>query len=382
MGLRKKQSSLSEISLGDVAYRYIDAMFGLFGQLYLIAFSAIYYAVQYEFLVHLGIGQQELLTYLSLLSVVVLLVSRYSRWTFPVLIEDSLLVAFVWILLGNLLHAGNDTCICCAEATACFWQYNQIFFSFLCVALMFLSFLFDARHYVAAILFKTAAILLLLLVPIVPITCNQFLFNELGISLLKLLLFVVIWFVQRRLRLMEKALANEYLKTIALLRSYAQYRLLFEGTTTTTEEEDDDLSIPVNLFRHLDELLWRVDEYKKKRRRHGARRAGGGGEQDCEFDIQLGALFKVYDIHKDTGEQRGFFSWKNRHYDNTLLFVLDLSSTIWILTICPLFLFFVAVQFLLLFYNLSRTLQELRAVDKNVKFMEAVQDRRLSRRPV
>lgn len=341
----------AELGLADVSYHYVHIALGFFGQAYVVLFVSLYYAIHTE----LSVGEQELLTYSSLVSLVVLFFSRHTQWTAPVLIEDALIVAVVWILLGNLLHAATD-CICCPEAQACFWQNNHALFSVLCVALMFVSFLFQAANLAAAIFFRLTTVALLLVVPIVPVSCNQFLFNELGVSTLKLLLFVTLWYLQRRLRLCETALANAYTRAMALVRDH------YDGLPPpqTYCGGGGDLSVPLHLFRSLDELMVRVKEHRQRRQRQRTLR---------ELDIQLESLTRIYEIHLQCRDA-AWFSWKTRSYDASLLFVFDLAGTVWILVVCPWFLLFIGVQVPLLFCSLWRTLDELRVVSKYVKFMQ------------
>lgn len=345
---------MSLLTLADVSYQYVHIALGLSGQAYIVLFVSLFYAIQAEFELA---APQQVLTYASLVSLVLLFFSRYTQWSAPVLIEDALIVAFLWILLGNLLHAATD-CICCPEAQACFWQNNRVLFSLLCVALMLLSFLFQASNLIAATLFKLSTVTLLLAVPIIPVSCNQFLFNDLGISTLKLMLFITLWYLQRRLRLCEQALAQAYASAMAVVRDH--YDSLPPPQTYQGGSRDSDLSVPLQLFRSLDELMGRVKEYRARRKRQQQRLR--------EFDIQLESLTRIYEIHLHCC-QTSWFSWKSRSYDASLLFVFDLSATLWILVVCPWFLLLIALQFPLLFYGLWRTLEELRAVTKFLKFM-------------
>ncbi len=366
------------LTYSDVSCRYVHVLFGLAGQLYLIVFATLYWALEYEFQTQLGISPQQLLTYLSLFSLLVLFLSRHAAWSFPIAIEDGLIVAFFWVLLSSLV---TTDCACCASPTPdCFWQQNQVLYSMLCVALMLFSFVFDARLFLLSVLFKGVAVALLLVVPLVPISCNQFNLSDVGLVVLKFSLFVLTWFLQRRQRLTEALLSNEYLKSMAILRGYALYKRLFEykgdkgraekrAAADAAEWASEDMQIPVHLFTRLERLEYDAQQYLKQAPQQ---QREGREDRPVAFQMQLRRLIELARLNRAQRPLNRFFSWKNRHYEQRLLFILDLAGTVWILTVCDWFLFFIALQLLVVYWRIGANMRELRDVIKQVSLMDYI----------
>ena len=88
--------------------------------------------------------------------------------------------------------------------------------------------------------------------------------------------------------------------------------------------------------------------------------------------MQTRKLSELCRVHRDQRSLNRFFSWKNRHYDTRLLFLLDLAGTVWILTVCDWFLFFIALQLLVVYYRIACNMRELRQVTKLLKIMDYV----------
>ena len=375
------------LKFSDITNRFSPILFGFFAQLYILISVSLYYLLEYEFNLHLGITRQQLITYYSLFSIVLLVALRYQSLTAPIIIEDALIIIFFWLLLGNLLLVD---CQCCAtgdpNSLSCFWQNNQLFYSILCLVLMFLSFLFNSTNYYLSIIIKILGMILLLFLPVIPITCNQFLLQTLDINIIKLSLFIIMWLIYRRLRLTEIVISNEYMKSVAILKSYSHYKSIFESSSSSSSSnkknydieqgEDEgsliiDYTIPSNLFSEIIRHGVLTDNHV----------ADGGGinkkknkpttATSATFEVQLTNFQEVCRIHRHHSERR-YFSWKNRYYDTQLLFILDLASTIWILTVCPLYLFFIAIQFVVLLYNITETTTELRSLEKKISFMDYI----------
>lgn len=378
------------LKFSDITNQYSPIIFGFVAQLYVLISVTLYYLLEYEFNIHLGVTRQQLITYYSLFSIIILICLRQQTFTSPIIIEDALIVIFFWLLLGNLLVID---CQCCSSgdpnSLSCFWQNNQLLYSLLCLTLMFISFLFNSTNYYLSIIIKTIGLILLLFVPVVPITCNQFLLQTADINIIKISLFITIWLIYRRLRLTEIVISNEYMKSIAILRSYSEYKSIFENTTTTTTtrttkkkinttRRDDgdedyhsdtestkiiDYTIPSNLFIEVDRHSSLASDHVNKNKKKT------GNEQKPKFEIQLENFLQIYKIHRLHYDNR-YFSWKNRYYDTQLLFILDLASTIWILTVCPLYLFFIAIQFVVVIYNIAETNTELHSLELKVGYMD------------
>jgi hypothetical protein len=377
------------LKFSDITNQYSPIMFGFAAQLYVIVSTSLYYLLEHEFMQHLGLTRQQLITYYSLFSIILLFCIRHQTWTTPIVIEDALIVIFFWLLLGNLIYID---CQCCSSSSDpdslnCFWQNNQLFYSMLCVSLMFISFLFNATNYYLSIIIKVIGIGLLIFVPVVPITCNQFLLQTIDINTIKLTLFIIMWFIFRRLRLIEIVISNEYMKSIAILKSYSNYKTIFEPpppTKTTTKKvymNDSnnpvvdhlhtsqmmmDYTIPRNLFN---ELLRINNLIMTKKHQWSTTTSENKQHNLLSFSRQVENFSDLYKIHRKYNDDK-YFTWKNRYYDKQLLFILDLASTIWILTVCPFYLFFITIQFVILLYNISESSSELRSVVKAVKSMD------------
>ena len=378
------------LKFGDITNRYSPIIFGFAAQLYVLISVSLYYLLEYEFNLHLGITRQQLITYYSLFSIILLVCLRYQTITAqPIIIADALIVIFFWLLLGNLLIID---CQCCStgdpNSLSCFWQNNQLLYSLLCVSLMFISFLFNSTNYYLSIVIKTIGLVLLLFVPIIPITCNQFLLQTVDINIIKLSLFIIIWLIYRRLRLIEIVISNEYMKSIAILKSYSEYKSIFENTPQSTKKEKKkvvdgdvlfsvgmieepvkiDYTIPSNLFSEIERHNLLADEYVNNSN-NNKKRNRDESSVNTMFEVQLRNFLQIHEIHRSHYDKK-YFSWKNRYYETQLLFILDLASTIWILTVCPLYLFFIAIQFVVLLYNITESNTELHKLDLKTGFID------------
>ncbi len=394
------------LKFSDITNRYSPILIGFVAQLYVLISVSLYYLLEYEFNLHLGITRQQLITYYSLFSIIILICLRQQTITAPIAIADGLIVIFFWLLLGNLLVID---CQCCVSgdpnSLSCFWQNNQLLYSLLCVALMFISFLFNSSNYYLSIVIKTFGIGLIIFVPVVPITCNQFLLQTADINIIKLSLFITMWLVYRRLRLTEIVISNEYMKSIAILKSYSEYKNIFENSSSSTkstkkpkkaakimknDDDDDnndsemedsvkiDYTIPSNLFSEIERhhrslTIGRVNNKKRSNDSAMTMMMTTPTPKDTTFEVQLKKFLEIHDIHRLHYDNK-YFSWKNRYYDTQLLFILDLASTIWILTVCPLYLFFIAIQFVVLLYNITETNTELQTLEMKISFMDYIWD--------
>jgi hypothetical protein len=67
------------------------------------------------------------------------------------------------------------------------------------------------------------------------------------------------------------------------------------------------------------------------------------------------------DYYKDFWLTR-LVSWKNRYYREVINYVIDIARTIWILTICPIYLIFVGIVILWILYYIRINSNELKQV--------------------
>lgn len=82
-------------------------------------------------------------------------------------------------------------------------------------------------------------------------------------------------------------------------------------------------------------------------------------------------LFNFDALHR-TSRRYGaswFFSWKNRYYGERIVYLFDIASTIWILAICPIFLFTVIIFLFWLAYYIRQNMHELEDTNKHIAVM-------------
>jgi hypothetical protein len=450
------------IKFSDVTNRYIYVLFGFFAQLYIVASTSLYFSIQEQFQESLGISKETVINYFSFFSIIFLLLSLSLKWTWPIKIEEALIVIFIWILLRNLLP---KDCLCCNTDTSgnpivtsegevqeqqvkypspphlekenepaplptskkkrageeeqqtenCPWPNFNVVYSILCVIVMLASFMMTSSHYIVSVLFTIVAIVLMIFTTLVPISCNQFNQSNLNENLLKFTLYSIVWFVNRRQRLTELVLTSEYLHGIHILYTYqddcAQHLLCGavhhkhkksspqnkkkpHNTIGECDEianfivNESSCSIPKLLFQKLERLHLSVTRFKEKEKekmeqqQQKKHKQQQQQQQNAEirkrnymFNLQLSNMIKICGIHQRYKERRwfgGFFSWKYRAYDTELLNIFDLTKTLWILNVCPLFLVFVFIEYILILYHSKLNIDELRSLICVVKLMDAL----------
>jgi hypothetical protein len=185
------------------------------------------------------------------------------------------------------------------------------------------------------------------------------------------------------MRLIEVVITNEYLKSIAILESYATYKTIYKNQENQQQQQQQQqqkkqkqvFDIPVNLFRELDQINNVINNSKISRKIENNKKNNNNNNNNNKssslFYVQLENMKEVYNLHNTHKTQR-YVSWKNRYYNNNLLFILDLTSTIWILVVCPAFLPFVILQLFILLYNIKQAKLELQSLVKIVKSMDAL----------
>lgn len=363
-----------KLTFADITNSYIYVLFGFFAHLYIIYPSSILFSLD------LGIERELLLTYFSIISIILLLISLALKWTWPIRIEEALIVLFIWILVRNLISK---------ECFSCEWPDFNLFYSILCVVVMITSFLMNARHPKVSLFFTLISIVLMLITSLIPVACNQLTVEHANMNLLKFTLYSIVWFLNRRMRLSEYILSLNYLKSIRILYSYedSQKKHLLCGVKHGKKkktrkkiahecddiacffmEGDEDCLIPRPLFENLDDLSRVILKQNK---------ACGNISQEKlrNFAWQSHNLIKIHEIHCNYNAKRwfgNFFSWKYRFYDLYILNLFDLAKTLWILNVCSIFLFFVLLEYFLLSYYISWNIEELQCLLKRVKVMSHI----------
>ncbi len=96
---------------------------------------------------------------------------------------------------------------------------------------------------------------------------------------------------------------------------------------------------------------------------------------DMIFNAILAHLLLIYEVHQKSTDGRwlnSFFSWKNRFYDANLQNIYDLTRTIWILNVCPSFLAFIIIEYLIIIYNIRWNKNELAKIMEMTKSMSFI----------
>lgn len=436
---------MKKVNFCDVVNGYIYVLFGFFANLYIIFSSSIYFSLEEEFQQHLGISKETLINYFAIFSILLLLFSLYNKWTWPIKVEEALIVIFMWILLRNILP---KDCACCnppaptlasmniqitdgkaptpsptnqeltlptlvlhkegdatappAEPPDCStiaWTNSHLTYSVLCVLVMFSSFLMNARNNFVSLAFTIMTIALVIFTTLIPISCNQLNRQDINTNLLKFTLYSIVWFLNRRMRLSERVLSLQYLKSIQILYSYDDHhqnhllcgakhrnrkRISSHGRQQHQhcQDECDDIAyfiyecseeaalIPRPLFNKLDILyhnvIGRANPNATSRIYHNR----ADEVKARNFACQIRNLQKIHGIHHRFNH---FFSWKHRLYDSEIQNIFDLSKTLWILNVCPAFLLFIFLEYILLSYHIHWNIKELKCLISRVKVMRYIQ---------
>lgn len=275
---------------------------------------------------------------------------------------------------------------------------SNTIYSVLCVIVMIASFMMNARSWLVSVLFTGLAIVLMIFTTLIPISCNQFNQANVNTNLLKFTVYSVIWFNNRRKRLTEQVLATQYRKGMRILYSYddhQQNHLLCgvqhhhhhhpykqkkkknknKSKHRHLADQCDDIAcflcqdgcdslIPRPLFDSLERLSCAIIQPSDMSSR--AYQGRVDIEKARHFICQLRNVKKIHDIHTRFCE---FFSWKNRSYDLEIQNIFDLTKTLWILNVCPIFLLFVFLEYILINYCIHSNIQELRCLIQRVKVM-------------
>ena len=260
------------------------------------------------------------ITYIALGSVLALGLSRAMRWSWPLFIEDTLIIIFVWALLSVLfgsytvcnqsgtiggtalgapinvsdpaaqgdeivvVHSLEESHI--AETpdggnvddltywlqryrtmtSTCDEQLFNAMYSLLVLGLLVAAVLVDLRNYWVSVLFGLATGALLLVAVLVPTNCSRFQLLDLNMLILKVTLYNLVWYLNHHRRITEDIVANNYMLTMRSL--VPTLRAL--ATPTSRKEErlmrelDERSATPVNLFDRLRRLLRYTEKLDEK----------------------------------------------------------------------------------------------------------------------
>lgn len=276
------------------SYRFL--MLCLLAHLYtllLVSVSAEFETAQYHELVA---------TYVALGTVLVLGLSRAMRWSWPLFIEDTLIIIFLWALLSILFgtytvcnqsgtvggagvkavvvhqvsdtaHADQDSMQAWlqhyrAMASSCDTELFNAMYSLLVLVLLLCAVLVDLRNYWVSVLFGVATGVLLLGAVLVPTNCSRFQLLDLNTLLLKVTLYNLVWYLNHHRRVSEEVVANNYALAMRSLgenlRALADTVPLRHKHARLVAELDDHSVTPVQLFERLRRLCHYLQQWRQR----------------------------------------------------------------------------------------------------------------------
>jgi hypothetical protein len=176
--------------------------------------------------------------FFSILTIFLLYISLTLKFTWPVGIEQTLIIILLWMLIGNMFnsnvhckphhphHHENETNITLIEehttTTGGLCQHwFSIIYSLLCISTAVFSYLSDIKHYVMSFIFCACSfismtLIIFLYLYFIPMSCNHFQM-DLTILILRITLYNTIWNMNRFMRFTETLLEDEYIACINLV---------------------------------------------------------------------------------------------------------------------------------------------------------------------
>lgn len=415
---------------------------GLFGHILSILFVGLYGIldesiadVTHFHMESLGFTlERDLIVHaITLLTLVLLYVSFALKLTWPLRIEEMLVIIVIWVWIGNVFDTGggggimcdsptwwttaaippqqqpNDTVVVIASDVVnanlhhlpqphhhpilsqlpCGWSLFGVYFSLVCIGSSLLSFVANTRNYCLAFLFKTLTVLTTVVLFVVPLACNRFRLISTPVLILKLTLYNLAWNMNRFMVDTQCDIVGNYNKAGHIIemignntvpshhtprrRRVSHYDNEDDGDDSDTDEDDGDDEedeivhysddsrprrlVPINVFRAL--------EKTNRKARHLAPTTRRLTIEQKVHTEQLGYFSSLY---KTSRKYRPscFWSWRYRGHDDA---VSDLTRTVWILAICPLYLFVAVIFLFILAYYIRRNQLELNATEKTLVLM-------------
>lgn len=248
----------------------------------------------------LGLSKELIISYAALISLFLLVASLVLRWTAPIMIEGAVISIVAWILY-DVIFSGQ--CLYCGgsggggiETASPAPFFFSVFYSVLWIYTLLANYLADNRNTLLAYSFLISAALLFFILLLLPTPCNVFRHHSVATVFLKITLFSIVWILNRNLRIAETV----------LLRFYRSGIDLPKGTSVPR---------PRRVFELLDAMM-----------------------------TTTGILHRLPPV-----------SWKHRIYSEKWHFFMDAIRSVWILFVCPIFLFVTVPQLAWLAFNLYGT---------------------------
>ncbi len=303
------------------------------------------------------------------------------------------------------------------QITPCGWNLFNIYFSALCIFSSLMSFMSETQSYCLSFLFKTLSVLSTVFIFLLPIACNRFRFASTAILILKITLYNLAWNMNRFLGDTQIDIISNYSKGDMIMKGYESiYRDLVHPQQRRRDERDPhyrEEKQPNNRRRYYDEDDEDDEEdededydteeeedydsyhnslrYSKKKRNPSSvlkslektnsmikkvnlpRRIPRNQEilqsrDEQQIPLQMTHFNQLYKINK-RNRPSCFWSWKYRGYDDR---ISDTVRVVWVLAICPFYLFTVVLFLIGLGYYIRKTTIELDATRKIVTAMEKI----------
>lgn len=275
-----------------------------------------------------------------------------------------------------------------ASAThGCRQENFDLLFTLLALGLVVAAYCTELANYYATLFFRlvtvTLLFLLVVLLVLAPSTCARFSLHDLLLQLTRATLYHALWWLTQYKRLAERALATDYSESLVtmapLLRAretHAHLRkllvrdagdtpaVLFDGVARLGEYLGQQPLSPAGA--HSSSPVTRREARPVALDEEAQRALQARSEAAADDAAMQRATTKLVDISEGAD---AVLSWRNRDYSKHQLRLIDLARTVWVLLVCPAFLWFSLLEFGLLFYCIHRARCELGATHRQAKLL-------------
>ena len=391
--LSKKLDKSHQILRTVKSYEYL--LYGIIAHIYILFLICL--STELEL-----IERDLILNYAAMISLVVLILSRSLKWTWPIFIEETLIVILLWILMSNFLgafqslctqqqqqqqqqvegieYSHNDSMIMTVENMHHFCNLDlfNIIYSFICILLVLSSFLLDFKHYIVSFFFRFIGFLCLLLIIFLPSSCNRFQWIHPNELIIKITLYNIVWYYNSKKRNIEAALFSLYkLSTLGTEHTLTDAGYKYSSSSSplmrgrrhhVVNEETRDVTNPSILFNRIQNIGHFIEEYIQPDLRI---------VKDQLLDEKKSLLQKQVNVFMDLNHLNQEYyhntylfyilSWKNQSYTKQLLYIIDIARSVWILIICPFYLPLVLLELIWIAWYIRQNgieLKKLRGITK------------------
>lgn len=393
--LTKKLQKNEQRLLTVRSYEYL--LYGAIAHIYILTLICISTELESD--------QRDLiLNYTAMASLVIVFISRSLRFTWPIYIEESLIVILLWVLLSNLLGAFHSVCMAykgkesasgggsqdeeghtmmaltIEQIGLCDLAFFNTIYSFVCILLAIAAFLIDFKPFFLSLLFRIIGILSFLLVILLPSSCNQFQWLHPSELIIKITLYNIVWFINSHRRNTEQVLYGLYrLATLSL-----QYRITNAGypicrqrasLRRVKENTLPSITHPVLLFERTQQIMRCIEEYVEVDLRDESVLEGDTLLLQREVGVYMNMMRLQRRYNQDTYLLR-ILSWKNRAYTANVLYLIDVARTLWILLICPFYLPLVFFEIAWSLWHIRQNAMELKELRGHAKVLYIYTERK------